>query len=115
MKIDSVDSKVIGAAHYVRLITDTGLVGYGQSGVWAYPEAVHAVVERFADYLVGRDPRLIEHHWHHLYRMGPFRGAILTAAVSAIDIALWDLKGQLLGQPIWRLLGGAWRTALPFY
>lgn len=112
MKIDSVDSKVIGAAHYVRLITDTGLVGYGQSGVWAYPEAVHAVVERFADYLVGRDPRLIEHHWHHLYRMGPFRGAILTAAVSAIDIALWDIAGKRLQAPIYELLGGPTRTKL---
>ena len=112
MQIDSVDSKVIGAAHYVRLITDTGLVGYGQSGVWAYPEAVHAVVERFRDYLVGRDPRLIEHHWHHLYRMGPFRGAILTAAVSAIDIALWDIAGKRLQAPIYELLGGPARTKL---
>ena len=50
---------------------------------------------------------------HRLVKLGP-EGA-LTSALAALDIALWDLKGQLLGQPIWRLLGGAWRTALPFY
>jgi galactonate dehydratase len=112
MKIDSVDSTVIGSAHYVRVATDSGLVGYGQSGAWAYPGAVHAVIEAFTDYLVGQDPRRIEHHWHHLYRMGPFRGAVLTAAVSAIDIALWDIAGKRLHAPVYDLLGGPTRTKL---
>lgn len=112
MKIDSVDSRVVGPAHYVRIITDDGIVGYGQSGCWAYPEAVHSIIAAFSRYLVGKDPRAIEHHWQHLYRMGPFRGAVLTAAVSAIDIALWDIMGKRLGAPIYELLGGPTRNKI---
>ena len=112
MKIEAVDSRVIGPTHYVRITTDDGIVGYGQSGCWAYPSAVHAVVTAFTDYLIGVDPRTIEHHWHHLYRMGPFRGAVLTSAVSAIDIALWDIAGKKLGAPIYQLLGGPTRKKI---
>lgn len=112
MKIESVESTVLGSAHYVRLVTDDGTVGVGQSGCWAYPDAVDAVIKTFTAYLVGQDPRLIEHHWHHLYRMGPFRGAVLTAAVSAVDIALWDIAGKRLGAPIYELLGGPTRNKI---
>ena len=96
----------------MQIVTDSGVVGHGQSGCWAYPQAVHEVVNVFAKYLVGQDPRKIEHHWHHLYRMGPFRGSILTSGVSAIDIALWDIAGKRLGVPIYELLGGPTRTKL---
>lgn len=112
LKIDSIHSKVCGSNHYVQIVTDSGVVGHGQSGCWAYPQAVHEVVNVFAKYLVGQDPRKIEHHWHHLYRMGPFRGSILTSGVSAIDIALWDIAGKRLGVPIYELLGGPTRTKL---
>jgi L-alanine-DL-glutamate epimerase-like enolase superfamily enzyme len=67
--------------------------------------------------LIGADPLdhavIQDRLMHTLVKLGP-EGA-LSGALAAIDIALWDLKGQLLGQPIWKLLGGAWRTALPFY
>jgi galactonate dehydratase len=109
MKIDEVESLLLGGAHFVRITTDGGLVGLGQSACWAYPEAVHAVIGTFRDYLVGQDPRQIERHWQHLYRMGPFRGSVLSGAVSAIDIALWDIKGQIHSAPIWELLGGKYR------
>lgn len=112
MRIESLDSLVIGPAHYVRITTDDGTVGFGQSGCWAYPHAVDAVMSSFSAYLVGQDPRQIEHHWHHLYRMGPFRGAVLTAAVSAVDIALWDIAGKRLGVPIYELLGGPTRDKI---
>jgi galactonate dehydratase len=112
MKIVRLDSKVTGTAHYVRIEASDGNVGIGQSGCWAYPAAVHAVIETFRDYLIGADPRRIEHHWQHLYRMGPFRGAIITAAISAVDIALWDLKGKQLGVPIYELFGGAVRERI---
>src|SRR5438105_2325495 len=96
MKIAEVESLLLGGAHFVRITTDRGLVGLGQSGCWAYPEAVDAVVHTFAGYLIGQDPRQIERHWQHVYRMGPFRGSVLSGAVSAVDIALWDIKGQIL-------------------
>lgn len=93
----------------VEVRTDTGVVGIGQSGTWAYPEAVGAVVDAFRTYLIGQDPLRIEHHWQHMYRMGPFRGNILHGAISAVDIALWDIKGKHYGAPVWDLLGGRCR------
>lgn len=112
MKIEAVESLLIGGAHLVRIRTDEGISGLGQSGAWFYPEASDQVVRTFTPYLVGQDPMRIEHHWHALYRMGPFRGSILSGAVSAVDIALWDIKGQRLGVPIWELLGGRVRDRI---
>ncbi|WP_434739830.1 mandelate racemase/muconate lactonizing enzyme family protein [Micromonospora sp. SH-82] len=112
MEITAVESVVRGDAHFVAVHTSAGLVGVGQSGCWGYPGAVHAVVETFRPYLLGADPNRIEHHWHHLYRMGPFRGSVLTAAVSAIDLALWDLLGKRLEVPVWQLLGGRVRDRI---
>src|SRR6202011_528549 len=110
MKIAEVESLLLGGAHFVRITTDHGLVGLGQSACWAYPEAVDAVIPTFAAYLMGQDPRQIERHWQHLYRMGPFRGSVLSGAISAVDIALWDIKGQIYQAPIWALLGGKSRA-----
>jgi galactonate dehydratase len=109
MKIAEVESLLLGGAHFVRISTENGLVGLGQSACWGYPEAVDAVVRTFRDYLIGQDARRIERHWQHLYRMGPFRGSVLSGAISAVDIALWDIKGQALQAPIWDLLGGKYR------
>jgi galactonate dehydratase len=109
MKIAEVESLLLGGAHFVRITTEQGHVGLGQSACWAYPDAVHAMVQTFREYLLGQDARQIERHWQHLYRMGPFRGSVLSGAVSAIDIALWDIKGQIFQAPIWELLGGKYR------
>jgi len=112
MRIAQVKSRLAGGAHFVEITTENGITGLGQSGCWAYPEAVDAIMPRFADYLVGEDARRIEHHWHQLYRMGPFRGSVLGGAVSAIDIALWDIKGQAFDAPVWDLLGGHCRDRI---
>lgn len=109
MKIAEVESLLVGGGQYVRITTDTGLVGIGQTACWGYPNAVHEVIQTFRNYLVGQDPMRIEHHWQYLYRMAPFRGSVLSGAVSAVDIALWDIKGQKLQVPIWELLGGKCR------
>ncbi len=109
MQIAEVESLMLGGAHFVRITSEQGHVGLGQSACWAYPEAVHAVVQTFRDYLLGQDPQRIERHWQHLYRMGPFRGSVLGGAVSAVDIALWDIKGQIHQAPIWELMGGKYR------
>src|SRR6266566_6863205 len=115
MQIAEVESLLLNGAHFVRITTDQGQVGLGQSACWAYPAAVDAVLQMFRGYLTGQDPRQIEHHWQHLYRMGPFRGAILSGAVSAVDIALWDIKGKHLQAPIWQLLGGRCRDRVRLY
>ena len=109
MKIESVESLVVGGGQFVRVTTDNGLVGLGQTACWGYLDAVDEVVRAFAAYLVGQDPLRVEHHWQFLYRMGPFRGSVLSGAVSAVDIALWDIKGQHFQAPIWELLGGRCR------
>ncbi|MDA0677471.1 MAG: mandelate racemase/muconate lactonizing enzyme family protein [Chloroflexi bacterium] len=118
MKIERVESMLIGGDdsapgnHIVRIWTDTGLSGIGQSACWGYPEAVDQIVKKFAGYLVGQDPLRIEHHWQHLYRMGPFRGSALSGAISAVDIALWDIKGKHFEAPVWQLLGGKVRDKI---
>jgi galactonate dehydratase len=112
MKIEKVESLLVGDSHLVRIWTDTGLSGLGQSACWAYPEAVDRTVRVFAGYLTGKDPLRIEHHWHFLYRMGPFRGSVLSGAISAVDIALWDIKGKHFQAPVWELLGGMYRDRI---
>jgi galactonate dehydratase len=112
MKIENVESLNLGGLHFVEIITDTGLCGLGQSACWAYPKAVDAIIAEFRGYLIGQDPRRTEHHWQHLHRMGPFRGSVLGAALSAVDIALWDIKGQHHQAPIWDLLGGNCRNRI---
>ena len=112
MKIERVESILAGSSQIVRIITDNGLVGVGQSACWGYLEATDSVVKKFADYLVGKDPLDIEHHWQYLYRMGPFRGSVLSGALSAVDIALWDIKGKAFEAPVWQLLGGKVRDKI---
>jgi galactonate dehydratase len=112
MRIAEVESLVAGSGLFVQVSTDDGLVGLGQGACWGYPGAVQAVIQTFREYLVGQDPFRIEHHWQYLYRMGPFRGSVLSAAVSAIDMALWDIKGQKLQVPVWELLGGRCRDRI---
>jgi galactonate dehydratase len=114
MRIEKVEglligSDLLGANYVLRITTDSGLVGVGQSGTWGFPDAVQKVVEQFSGYLVGQDPLRIEHIQQYLCRLRPFRGNVLWGALSAIDIALWDIKGKHLGAPVWELLGGMYR------
>ncbi|RKU07687.1 galactokinase [Candidatus Poribacteria bacterium] len=112
MKIDKIESFFIGNGYVVRIRTDTGLSGIGQTACWGYPEAVEKIVRTFEKYLIGQNPLRIEHHWQYLYRMGPFKGTALSGAISAVDIALWDIKGKHLDVPIWELLGGNCRDKI---
>lgn len=112
MKIEKVESLLSGNSHFVRIVTDNGIEGIGQSACWGYMEATDAVISSFKDYLIGQDPLKTEHHWQYLYRMGPFRGSILSAAISAVDIALWDIKGKFYEAPVWQLLGGKVRDKI---
>jgi galactonate dehydratase len=112
MRIAAVEPVLVGTGLYVLIRAEDGTLGLGQSACWAYARAVQEVILKFRAYLIGKDPFQIEHHWQHLYRMGPFRGSVLSGAISAIDLALWDLKGKHYQAPVWDLLGGKCRDKI---
>ncbi len=94
----------------VRVDTDEGLFGWGESGLTTREKAVAGAIEHYAGWLVGRDAMNIGALWQEMYRSQYFEGGrVLTAAISAIDIALHDIKGKKLGVPVWQLLGGKQR------
>jgi len=109
VEVLTVGSELTGAHTCVRLTTDTGITGLGQSGGWGYPAGVAGVLTQMTPLLEGADPFRIEHIWQLIYRARPFRGNLLSAAVSAVDLALWDIKGKAVDLPVWELLGGRTR------
>jgi len=115
MKITAVEPIAIDRYLFVKVHTDAGITGLGESGTWGYLEASQAVMEKYARYLVGQDPLRIEHHWQYMYRFSHFRGAAIMGALSAIDIALWDIAGKHFGVPTYQLLGGKCRDKARVY
>jgi galactonate dehydratase len=92
---------------FVKLETNAGLVGWGEATLEGKAGAVIACVNDFREFVVGKDPIQVEHHWqsmyvHSFYRAGPVMGS----AMSGIDQAMWDLRGKMLGLPVYKLLGG---------
>src|SRR5690349_18806832 len=101
---------------WVRLHTDEGLVGLGET--YYTPRAVSAVVhDTLAPLLIGRSAFDIENHWNNCFSLVNFCGfaGAELRAISALDIALWDLLGQYTGQPIYNLLGGRSRDRIAVY
>ena len=115
MKITAVDTIFVDRYLFVQVHTDAGITGLGESGAWGYLEASEQAVKKFGRYLVGEDPLRIEHHWQYMYRWSHFRGAAIMGAISAIDIALWDIAGKHFGVPVYQLLGGACRDRARVY
>ena len=115
VKITDVETIFADRFLFVRVHTDAGLVGLGESGTWGYLEASEKVVEKYKKYLVGQDPLRIEHHWQYMYRWSHFRGAAIMGAISAIDIALWDIAGKHFDVPSHQLLGGKTRDLARVY
>ena len=105
----------VGQFMFVRITTDHGIVGYGEAGVWGHITAAAAAIDRFAEYLIGKKAFDIEHHWNVMHRFSYFQGQAINAAISAIDIALWDIKGKAFGVPIYELLGGKCRSQARVY
>lgn len=100
----------------VKVETDEGISGWGESGLSGREKAVCGAIEHFAQFLVGRDPMLAGALWQEMYRSQYFEGGrVLTAAISAIDIALYDIKGRALGVPVHQLLGGRQRDRIPTF
>jgi len=117
MKIASVDQYFPRRrTRLVKITTDTGIVGWGETTLEGKPKSTVAAVEEMAEYLVGKDPLRIEHHWQHIYRSAFYRGGnVLMTALSGIDQALWDIKGKHYNTPIYELLGGAVRDRIRIY
>lgn len=103
-------------ALYVKIYTDEGLTGIGESGFWGREHAVAEAVRSAERLLIGEDPSRIDHIWQTLFR-GTFwkSGPVLTSAISAIDMALWDIQGKALGVPVYKLLGGKSRDRVRCY
>ena len=105
---------------FVQLDTDEGLTGWGEVTTYPGPVAngvVASALRQIDSFLHDADPLQIEAIWHRLFRAFTYlgtRGAV-TALISAIDIALWDIKGQALGVPVYELLGGKVRENVPLY
>ena len=115
MKITDIKVIPANAFLYVKIFTDEGVTGVGECGNWGFLTASGEVVESMKSYLIGKDPMQIEHHWQYMYRCFHFRGAVIMGAISAIDIALWDIAGKYLGVPVYQLLGGKCRDKIRTY
>lgn len=115
MKITRVEPLSVDRFLFVKIHTDAGITGIGESGAWGFLEASKAAIQKFGRYLVGEDPLRIEHHWQYMYRFAHFRGAAIMGAISAIDIALWDIAGKHFDVPAYQLLGGAVRNKARVY
>lgn len=115
MKITAIETVFVDRYLFVTVETDAGITGLGESGAWGFLEASAQAVETFKRYLIGQDPLRIEHHWQYLYRWTHFRGAAIMGALSAIDIALWDIAGKHFDAPAYQLLGGPTRDKARVY
>lgn len=101
---------------FVKIETDEGICGWGEPVLEGWAHAVASTVEEIAQYLVGKDPFLIEDHWTVMYRAGFYRGGgIHMSAIAGIDQALWDIKGKALDVPVYQLLGGKVRDKIKVY
>ncbi|MCW3987245.1 MAG: galactonate dehydratase [Candidatus Bathyarchaeota archaeon] len=100
----------------VKVETDEGIYGLGEVGIRWWGAAIEKAVEHLSEIVIGQDPFSTERLWQHMFR-GSFFPAdkVYTCAISAIDIALWDIKGKALGLPVYKLLGGPVRDKVICY
>ena len=115
MKIEKITPFLVDRFLLVRVYTDAGLIGNGEAGLWAHHGMVKQALVELSDYLIGKDPTRIEHHFQTISRDSHFMGAVLSAALSAIDIALWDIVGKSVGLPVYQLLGGKVRDKIKVF
>jgi galactonate dehydratase len=120
MEITSVEPIVVDVESrnwlFVVVDTDEGVSGIGEGSLPGHPLAVAAAVEEYRQYVVGQDPARIQHLWQLMYRRPFFRsGAVTLSAMSAIEQALWDIKGKVAGLPVYELLGGRCHDRVKLY
>ena len=117
MKITKINSFLVRPRWcMVEVVTDAGVSGWGEAVIEGKAATVQACVFEVEEYLIGKDPSKIEDIWNLLYRAAFYRGGpILMSAIAGIDQALWDIKGKVLGVPVYELLGGACREKMKVY
>lgn len=120
MKITNIKSFPVWGGNrnffFVKVETDSGIYGIGEGGITWRELAAAACVDHLKPLLIGEDPSQIEHLWQLMFRGGFFpAGRIACSAISAIDIALWDIRGKVLGVPVYDLLGGLVRKKVVCY
>lgn len=117
MKITKVNTYLVRPRWcLVEIETDDGLSGWGEAVIEGKASTVKSCVEEMEEYLLGKDPSMIEDIWTTLYRAAFYRGGpILMSAISGIDQALWDIKGKKFNAPVYELLGGPCRTKMKVY
>lgn len=101
---------------FVKVETDAGVYGWGEASLVNQTPAIAASVELLGQQIIGQDPASIERLWQVMFLHNRYRGGVvITSALSAIDQALWDIKGKVLGAPVYQLLGGAVRETIRVY
>jgi galactonate dehydratase len=116
IKITDIKTLIVEDEVYLKIFTNKGVVGEGHTSVHRKAPTCETAVRDLARVIVGEDPTRIEWLWQAMYRWPRWRGGpILTAAISGVDLALWDILGKLVDLPIYRLLGGATRDKVRLY
>src|SRR6266851_3928770 len=120
LKITGLKTFVVNAGSlnwvFCKIYTNAGLVGLGEGSVTSKEATIAQAIMEHERFLIGKDPTDIELLWQTMFRMPRWRGGpILNSAISAVEIALWDIVGQSLGVPIYQLLGGAARKRIRMY
>ena len=96
---------------FLKIETDEGVVGWGEPVIEGRARTVEAAVHELGEYVIGQDPARINDLWQAMYR----GGAVFMSAIAGIDQALWDIKGKVLGVPVYQLLGGRVRDRMKTY
>ena len=101
---------------FLKVETDEGVTGWGEPVIEGRARSVETAVNELSEYVIGKDPARINDIWQAMYRTGFYRGGpILMSAIAGIDQALWDIKGKVLGAPVYELLGGLVRERMKMY
>jgi len=100
----------------LKVLTDEGIYGLGEPILETRAHTCSQAIQEIGQNIIGEDPRRIEHLWQKMYRGNFYRGGpIIMSAISGIEMALWDIKGKVLGVPVYDLLGGAVRHKIRMY
>ncbi len=101
---------------FLKVETDEGVTGWGEPVIEGRARSVETAVNELSEYVIGKDAARINDIWQAMYRTGFYRGGpILMSAIAGIDQALWDIKGKVLGAPVYELLGGLVRDRMKMY
>lgn len=121
MQITNVKTYLVEGVKYnwtlVKIETDAGIHGWGEATNWPGSPLIEAACQHVGQFILGHDARRIDFLWTKIYRDMNWLGQAgpLLSAISAVDIALWDIKGKALGVPVYELLGGAYRKRIQLY